>query len=274
MKTYTKAEVKEQQLEDLVRRNPGLIEKDLVYVDHQKPAAGGRLDVLMVDSGKSLVIAELKVVEDDGMLVQGLDYYDYVSRNIEAFARLYGTRAIEIDPTQQVRLFLIAPDFSQTLVNRCKWLDLPISLFTFNCLRFEGEDDLVPIFTEREIDALPESVEVSHIDDHLAYITDMSVRAKVTSLLDEIKSWKPGNISLDSIKYAISMKVNNRVFAYLYPKRQYYLIQTYDLGDQWKDYPVKGDEDLSNVKPLLRAAMERRAGTTGAVAAVAAAVRS
>ncbi len=33
----------------------------------------------MVDSGKSLIVAELKAVEDDGMLLQGLDYYDYVS---------------------------------------------------------------------------------------------------------------------------------------------------------------------------------------------------
>src|ERR1035441_1325509 len=124
MKRYTKADVSEQELEDLIRRNAELIEEGLVYVDHQKPAAGGRLDVLLVDSGSSLVVAELKVIQDDGMLLQGLDYYDYVSTHVEAFARLYKTQSI--DPTQQVRLFLVAPTFSQTLVNRCKWLDLPI----------------------------------------------------------------------------------------------------------------------------------------------------
>ncbi|MDP3000246.1 MAG: endonuclease NucS [Bryobacterales bacterium] len=126
--TYTKVDVSEQQLEHLVRHNAALIEEGLVYVDHQKPTAGGRLDVLMVDSGKSLVVAELKVTQDDGMLLQGLDYYDYVSTHVESYARLYKTPCI--DPTQQVRLFLVAPTFSQTLVNRCKWLDLPISLFT------------------------------------------------------------------------------------------------------------------------------------------------
>jgi len=202
MKKYTKADVSEQELEDIVRRNAGQIEEGLIYVDHQKPAAGGRLDVLLVDSGKSLVVAELKVTQDDGMLLQGLDYYDYVSTHVEAFARLYKNHSI--DPTQQVRLFLIAASFSQTLVNRCKWLDLPISLFTFNCL-----------FAEQQITAPPEIVEVTHLDDHLNYITDAAVRTKVTALLEEIKNWKPGNISLDPIKYAISMKVNGRVFAYL-----------------------------------------------------------
>jgi Endonuclease NucS len=256
MKTYVKADVSEAQLEDLVRRKAEKIEEGLVYVDHQKSAAGGRLDVLMVDSGKSLVVAELKVIQDDGMLVQGLDYYDYVSTHVESFARLY--KAHSIDPTQQVRLFLVAPDFSQTLVNRCKWFDLPISLFTFTCLKFEDDDDLIPIFTEREIPAPPEIVEVSSIEDHLAYITDTTVRANATSLLDEVKNWKPGNISLDPTKNGISMKVNNRVFARLWPRRQSYWIGTYSADDEWKDVLVKRDDDLTNVKSTMRAAMEKR----------------
>ena len=112
--------------------------------------------------------------------------------------------------------------------------------------------------TEREITAPPEIVEVAHLDDHLAYITDIAVRAKVTALLDEIKSWKPGNISLDPIKYAISLKINNRVFGYLLPRRKHYLIATFDANDDWKEFPVKGDDDLANVKPIMQAAMERR----------------
>jgi len=256
MKKYRKADITEQELEDLVRRNTELIEEGLVYIDHQKPAAGGRLDVFMVDSGKSLVVAELKVVQDDGMLLQGLDYYDYVTTHVESFARLYKDQSI--DPTQQVRLFLIAPSFSQTLVNRCKWLDVPITLFTFNCLKFDKEDDIVPIFTEQPISAPPEIIEVTHLDDHLAYITDTTVRSKVAALLEEIKNWRPGNISLDAIKYAISMKVNGHVFAYLHPRRQHYLISTFNADNEWTEYPIKSDDDLVNVKPLIKAAMERR----------------
>lgn len=256
MKKYKKADVSEQELEDLVRRNTGLIEEGLIYVDHQKPAAGGRLDVLMVDSGKSLVVAELKVTQDDGMLLQGLDYYDYVIEHVEAFSRLYKQHAI--DPSQRVRLFLIAPSFSQTLVNRCKWLDLPVSLFTFDCLKFEGEDEIVPIFSEYQIASRPEIIETTHLDDHLTYITDTAMRSKVTAFLEEIRNWKPGNISLDAIKYAISMKVNGRVFTYLYPRRQYFWIGTYNADDEWTEYSIKGDDDLAKVKPVIKLAMERR----------------
>jgi hypothetical protein len=255
MKSYTKVDVSEVLLEDLVRRNPNLIEDGLVYVDHQKPAAGGRLDVLFVDSGKALVVAELKVVQDDGMLLQGVDYYDYVSSHVEAFARLYKPHGI--DPTQQVRLFLIAPLFSQTLVNRCKWLDIPMSLFTYYCLKFDNDDELVPVFAEQPIPTPPEVVKVMQLEDHLGYITDLIVRKKVSDLFDEIKTWKPG-ISLDAVKGAISMKINGRVFAYFYPRRKHYLLDTYTEEEVWTEYSIKDDDDLEKVIPLMRAAMERR----------------
>jgi len=79
---YQKVELSEQQLEDLVRRYVNNIEEGLKYITHQNFTDSGRLDVLMVDSGNSLVVAELKVVENDGMLMQAIDYYDYLSTNL------------------------------------------------------------------------------------------------------------------------------------------------------------------------------------------------
>jgi Holliday junction resolvase-like predicted endonuclease len=257
MKRYTKADVSEQQLEDLVRRHPDLIEEGLAYVDHQQSAAGGRLDVLMVDSGKSLVVAELKVTQDDGMMLQELDYYDHVLTHIERYARMY--RAHSIDPTQKVRLFLIAPSFSQALVNRIKWLDLPVSLFTFACLKLEDEADIVPIFTELQITAPPEIAEVTQMGDHLGYIIDDIIRAEVVALLEEIKNWKPaGIITIDPIKHSLSIKVNNRLFAYLTTGRKQYRIGTFDAVDDWREFAIKTDDDLATTKPLVKAAMERR----------------
>ena len=230
------------------------MKKGLVYVDHQKATPDGRLDVLLVDSGKSLVVAEIKVVQDDGMLLQGVDYYDYISSHVEAFARHYKNHGI--DPTQQVQLFLIAPSFSQSLVNRCKWMDLPIVLFTFQCLRFDGDEDIVPVFAEHPIPAPPVIVEVAHLGDHLAHITDVTARARASALLDEIKAWKPGAISLDAVKYAISMKVNGRVFAYFIPRRKHYLLATYSPEGEWTEYAIKDDDDLARVRPLVQKAME------------------
>lgn len=257
MKQYNKVIVSEQQLEDLVRVYSRAIEDGLTFLEHQRVTARGRLDVLMVDGEKSLVVAELKVVEDDGMLMQGLDYYDWVSTHVESFARLHKTT--EIDPSQKVRLILIAPSFSQTLINRCKWLKVQVSLFTFVCLQFEKDPEIVPVFTEQQIPETEPLPELVTRDQILNWIKDQDARPRATAFLQEITSWQPTNIVIDPLgaTFACSIKINGHVFAYLYPKRQYFVVGTYDAADDWRDFPVRTDEDLNNLRPVVKAAMER-----------------
>mgnify|MGYP006969379343 FL=1 len=257
MKNYTKVDVSEARLEDLVRQYASHIEEGLTYIDHQKPTGAGLLDALLVDSGKSLIVAELKIVQDDGMLLQGVDYYDHVLAHVETYSRLYNP--YHIDPTQEVRLFLIAPSFSQALVNRCKWIDVPISLFIYSCLKFEGDDEIVPVFAEHAIPTPPEVVEVASFEDHLNYITDQNVRTKASSFLDDIMQWKPGCIAMDAIKDAISIKVNGRVFAYFHARRKKFLFDTYNADDDWLPFPVEDDDELEKVRSVMQAAMERKA---------------
>lgn len=142
---------------------------------------------------------------------------------------------------------------------RAKLITLKLQLLSATCVQFEGEEDIVPIFSEQRIPTPPKTVKVAHIDDHLGYIIDAQVRAKALALLNEIKQWKPGSISLDAIKYAISMKINGRVFAYFWPRRQFYLLGTNDEHEEWKEFPIKDDDDLANAKAMMRAAMERLA---------------
>jgi hypothetical protein len=148
-------------------------------VGHQRSTESGRLDVLFVDSGHSLVVAELKVVEDDAMLFQAIDYY--------------GGSAI--DPTQPVRLFLVAPRFSQSLITRCKWIDIPISLFTYKCIRLEGSSEIIPIFSEQTIPSPLEILETYSLDDRFAYITDESVRTQAKDLISDVVSWDTAKTS-------------------------------------------------------------------------------
>jgi hypothetical protein len=252
-----KVEVGEQQLEDLIRRHADEIEAGLVYIDHQRQTDGGRLDVILADSGKALVIAELKVTEDDGMLLQGVDYYDYVTRNIERLAREY--KQHQIDPTQEVRLLLIAPSFSQTLINRCRWVNIPISLFAFTCLKFPSAEDITPIFMEQQIPSIPEVEEIHTVPKHLEYITDPAAQARVKTFLEEVKGWKSGHETMDAIKYAISLKVDNRVFAYVEARRKHFIVSTFNAEDKWTAYPVHSDEDMEQVRQFAKASMERKA---------------
>lgn len=256
MRKYKAVDVSEKQLEEMVRKAPDLIEEGLKYIDHQKRTDRGPLDVLFADSGNALVVAELKVVKDDGMLVQGIDYYDYITSNIEGFARAYKDK--KVDSTQKPRLFLIAPGFSVSLLNRCKWIDVQISLFTFQCITFEDNPkEIIPIFKEITIPSMPTKVEVYTIDQRLNYITDSKVRKTVEDFLKEIKEWDADNILIEPTKYDISIKVSGRVFSYLGPRRKHFIIYTYDNENKWTGFPIQQAEDLEEVKILLKGNYEK-----------------
>lgn len=253
---YNKIDVAEQQLEDLVRRYAGEIEEGLRFVDHQRHTESGRLDVIMVDSGGALVIAELKVTEDDGMLLQAIDYYDHVVTQVERYARLYKDH--QIDPSQDVRLFLIAPSFSIPLLTRCKWIEISISLFTYTCIKLDSDKEIIPVFSELAIPSQPVMVEAHSIDDHLKYVTDESTRGQIRKLLDEVRAWKSGHITIEAIKYAISLKVDGHVFAYIGMRRKHFVISTFNPEEKWTDYAVHNPEELSAAKAIMRACFERK----------------
>lgn len=250
MKKYHPVEISEKQLEDLIRQAPELIEEGLSYVDHQRITDRGPLDVLLVDSGRALIVAELKISEDDSMLVQGIDYYDYIIRNIDGLARSYS--GSNIKPLEEVRLFLIAPSFSQKLVNRCQWINMPISLFTFKTVIFEGEEETIPFFFEKTPPSKPESIVSYTLEDRLNYITDAEARSRVESLLEEIRNWDKNNISIDPIKYDISLKMSGTVFAYIGPRRKFFIIYTNDKEGNWSGYPIHSDDELVLIKSLIR----------------------
>jgi hypothetical protein len=255
MKKYKSVEVSERELEDLIRRAPELIEEGLRYIEHQRMTDRGPLDVLMVDSGGALVVAELKVGEDDTMLVQGIDYYDYVSRNVEAISRMYGK--FEPDPTQDVRLFLIAPGFSTTLMNRCKWIDIPISLFQFKCIRFEDSQEVTPIFYEVTLPTISKPEERYQLKDRIDYVTEPEAKARLKALLDEIQGWDKENVLIQPTKYDVSLKVHGSVFSYIGPRRRFFVVYTNDDEGKWTGFPVKEEQDLEPIKEQVKANMQR-----------------
>lgn len=259
MRKYRSIEVSETDLEDLVRRAPELIEADLKFVDHQAFTSRGPLDVLLVDSGHALVVAELKAVEDNAMLMQGIDYYDYVLRNLDGFARAY--KQHKIDPDQEPRLFLIAPSFSVTLLNRIKWVNIPISLFTFQCIEFQdAKGDIVPVYKEITAPAVPEKVEAYSLDDRYRYITDAKIRRLAQKLVAEIQGWDSERVLVEPTKYDISIKVSGRVVAYVGPRRKHFMVSMNDAEGKWTGYSINSESDLEPVIPLIRANFDKMGG--------------
>ena len=250
MKKYRGMSVSEATLEDFVRQAPDLLEPGLRFVEHQRRTGEGRLDVLLVDRANALVVGELKVVEDDAMLIQAIDYYDYVYTNRDALARAHV--AFGVDPLERPRIVLVAPAFSPTLLQRLKWVVPRVSLFTFRCIELDdAPGQIIPVYTEVTTPAASETPSVVTIADHLAYVNDPALRAKAAEFLKAVASIGD-EIALDPVKEGVSIKFNGRVRAYLWPYRKRVMLGI--SGPSWTYPNLDADASIDEVVANVRAA--------------------
>jgi len=124
---------KERDLEDIVKKYPDQVEDGLTYLEHQVHLGRGFLDVLFVDSKGALVVAELKVSDDEGILTQALKYYDSVERDKDRLAHHFTQR--KIDEDQEPRILLVAPSFSEEIRKAARHVKPKITLLEFEYLR-------------------------------------------------------------------------------------------------------------------------------------------
>lgn len=91
-----------------------MVEKGLTVICSNVPITDKTtLDVLCHDSNGQLVILQLNVEEDDAMLLQGLESFDYVDKFKSFLKATYNKH--KIDDKEKPRLILIAPSFSDAV---------------------------------------------------------------------------------------------------------------------------------------------------------------
>ncbi len=119
----------EAELESIVMEHMDTLEPGLLLLDHQRRTETARLDVMCADSEASLVIVELKMKEEDGMLLQALGNLDYVNENKDRFAAFYNkklkheNKQLEVDKGVPPRIILVAPSFSDSMRKAVKYVD-------------------------------------------------------------------------------------------------------------------------------------------------------
>lgn len=205
--------VTEQQLEDYVIANPQLAGEDLLILGRQLKEFkedDKRLDLLAVDRDGEIVLIELKVDEDFGVTdLQALAYAAaYANKTGEHFARTLQTSLArrnqhaslehakqllveflgredfsDWEPSQHVRIKLIAPGFPRRVLATVKWLGdlyglrieaILVRLFVTN----GGESQLtfervLPLAGEDEFDLTVREREKRKRDENLARRPDV-----------------------------------------------------------------------------------------------------
>ena len=245
-------------MEDRIIQNPDLIEDGLQYLEHQRHTTTGRFDILFADNNDTLVVSELKIVEDTNMLFQALDYFDFVSEKAEGFARIH--RSAKIDITKYPRLMLIAPSFSTTMINRCRWLnpEINITLITYQYIKFSSIKNNTLVFIPQDISIKPTVLtEKPELAELLKSIKSKEVREMANKFLEETKPLS-NDLTIDPLQWGKSVKLKGSVLYYWEPRQHHIRISTPNEDGEWKGFNISTEDGYKKVLELVKNSIKRQ----------------
>jgi len=225
VRVFEKSEIaRERDLEEIVNKHPDQIEDGLVYLEHQLHLGRGFLDILLVDSKKTLVTAELKVGDDEGILTQALKHYDSIDSDRDRLAHHFASKA-RIDENQEPRILLLAPDFSEEIRKAARHIKPKITLLAFEYLKTRGGEEGLhcrPVAIERETYFKP-PVKVEKI---ISYIFLPKLRQTCSEVVEAIQGIsddldEPRGIGETEIRF----RYKNRWLANIYTKHRFFRLR-------------------------------------------------
>lgn len=247
----------ERELEALVIKDIQAVEEGLVYLDHQKRANGKFIDVLASDRDGVLVVMELKLGEDDGMLVQSLEYYDYVSINRDRLAKSYEKKA-HIVTEEDPRIILVAASFSDRLKKAARYFEPTVSLREYSYLgTTAGERGLYCKEVPFESDSA--YGQASSIDSVFAYINLQKVKDACMKAHANIRVLGPDIEVVTRGSKELRYKCKNRLVGGLWVARTFFHVWWWtDMDqDEWDSAKLTSLSDWSTRKKKILKVLEK-----------------
>jgi hypothetical protein len=229
----------EHEIEHIVANHPDQIEDDLTYLDHQLSVGTGFMDVLCVDDKGVPVVVELKIGEDEGILMQALRYYDSVYRERDRLAHQYQTKA-EINLEEDPRIILVAPRISEGVLKATRYVKPEIKLLEYDYLRSKSGDKGI------HVKELPLEAEEGYsppvpVEKILSYINDRKLRGICDQVVGELCDIGEGIESRGAGETLIRIRYRSRWLADISARRSFFRV--------WYDSDRK--QDISSKKDWL-----------------------
>jgi hypothetical protein len=244
----------EAELEDLLFREPSAIEPGIRTLSRQWNTDRGPLDLLLLDEDGRVVVAELKLGEDDGMLMQGVDYLGWVHENLEAVRRAF-EKDFTIATDKVPRLILIASGFSDLLRRRTSYLrdDLEPSLLAYRVIEHKGET-LVVLTEVEPAERLEPAAGPAKESDHREYLVGEELRSLWDRCVTALKGLDPQPHATGSY---LAFRLKGKNFAVLHPRRQKIVLGALQDGGKWEYTRLKDETDIEKALGQATAAKGR-----------------
>jgi len=246
--------IPESELEQIIKNRISLIEEELQVVDNQINTYRGPLDILAVDKDGTLVVMELKVVESDDMLMQAIDYYDWIRENVDTLRRMYEARKININYKKIPRIILVAPSFSESLIRRARYINIDISLYQFKQIEMAGKQGI--LFEQVPIPPLPYPPPTPKTrDDLLDQPQKETYRKWAKQICDRIVKISSEIEEYYTTQY-IGYRFKGTLLAYLYPRKT----MEPSLFINESNISIKSEQDVQKAIELVQRSFEAKGG--------------
>lgn len=103
--SHTTSHINEEQLEDYIVGNIGIIEEGMNYLGRQIEIPGGIIDILGKDKNNNICVIELKISEDKSLVWQAIHYPKEIGKRYN---------------TKKVRMITVAPSYSKYILEALK----------------------------------------------------------------------------------------------------------------------------------------------------------
>lgn len=163
-----KAEDKEKVIQDLIAGNLERIFGRYVFLESEFKVGEGRIDTVAFDEERStFALIEYKNVRHEGVIEQGLSYYDLLQERREDFVRLYrkkrgGQLRCDGVSWEEARVILVAPEFTSRQKRASRHISAQIDLYEVSAY-----DDGMVIIDRVTDERHPKAAEYSE-EDHLS----------------------------------------------------------------------------------------------------------
>ncbi len=251
--TYTKIKPykpkNEKELHLLINKHLDVL--NLQLIQYEFKFESDIPDFLCIDENGKLSIIEVKLGIDKNIIFQAVRYY----RMVEKYKYLIAKEIPKINPNEDTRVILIAKDYNNDTKNISEFLDIDLTLYTYNAV-FVQEIGR-PGITFNEVLITPSErlkpIIIPKIEDHVNRFSSKKIKQIYDQIVEKIKSLNLG-IEMFAVKKYIGFKYKGRNVAAIHIRKTFFWLISfkYDedrkyLGDIASKVETGKEEEINNV---------------------------
>jgi len=222
-----------------------------LFLKQEYPTESGPIDILGVDNEGRLCVLELKLGQDDLMLLQSLRYYDWIYSNRDRIRDLFLN--VKINSDLEPKIILVAHEFSETLSRSAKYIVPRIDIYGYKYLKSSKTQEkglLLDPQTVEEPLAPPEPLPT--IEDYINYVSDPKVNIVFKKFLDRLRALGEG-IRFNPTKYFLSIFYKGKRIAVIETRHSFFNVYLSKESDWTDKTKVVTEEDFESIYQQIEA---------------------